>query len=360
MKILILKFRNIGDVLLAVPLLSNLKKYYPNSQIDVSVNKETESMVSLNPNINKIIPYDRNKIKSLGFIRRAIEEVIFLYSFKKGNYDMIINLTEGDRGAQIAWLSGAKIRVGYQNQNWLFRNAFNFHLPKQNLIHTVEQSLNPLRVLDIPIVDKKVKIFWPKEDDKFIDNLSFIGQKFIHIHPVSRWMFKCISDSTMAKIIDYCEVELNIKAVITAAPVKAELDRVNNILSFCKSAPVNLSGKLTLKQTAALNKKAKMFIGVDTAVMHISAANDTPVLAFFGPTGINNWGPWDNSKMKSSYLQRNGIQTMGMHKVIAERRSCQPCGSDGCNGTKISDCLMNLDITMIKNSIFEMINEKSN
>jgi len=113
MKILILKFRNIGDVLLITPLLSNLKQYYPKTQIDVVINKGTESMVSLNPNINKLFIYDRNLIKSLSPIKKLWNEFQFSFSFRKNHYDMAINLTEGDRGTQIAWLSGAPIRIGY-------------------------------------------------------------------------------------------------------------------------------------------------------------------------------------------------------------------------------------------------------
>ena len=103
---------------------------------------------------------------------------------------------------------------------------------------------------------------------------------------------------------------------------------------------------------------AKLFIGVDTAIMHISAANNTPVFAFFGPSGADQWGPWDNTLISSTYNKRNGLQAMGMHKVFAESRVCQPCGKDGCNGTKISDCLMSMDINLIKESILEMLNDK--
>ena len=62
MKILVLKFRNIGDVLLVSPLLSNLKLHYANSSIDIAVNKGTEAMVENNPNINRVIIYDRERI----------------------------------------------------------------------------------------------------------------------------------------------------------------------------------------------------------------------------------------------------------------------------------------------------------
>jgi len=357
MKILILKFRNIGDVLLITPLLSNLKQYYTESQINVAVNKETEPMVSLNPNINKLITYDRNLIKSLPPVKKMLQEIQFSFAFRKERYDMVINLTEGDRGAQISWLTGAQIRIGYSNKNWILKNAFTHHLPKQEFRHTLETNLDPLRILGIPINNKKVEIYCDKNDEYFIDNkLSKIDQ-FIHIHPVSRWLFKCINDKTMAQIIDYCEVRLNTKVIITAAPAQAELDKINSILSLCKSNPINLAGELSLKQTAVLNKKARLFIGVDTAIMHMSAANDTPVFAFFGPSGTDHWGPWDSNMMQSTYTKRNGFQIMGKHRVFAENRSCQPCGQDGCNGTKVSDCLMSLDIDVIKKNIKEMFGE---
>jgi heptosyltransferase III len=356
-RILILKFRNIGDVLLITPLLSNLKQYYPKAQIDVVINKGTELMVSLNPNINKLFIYDRNLIKSLSPIKKLWNEFQFSFSFRKNHYDMAINLTEGDRGAQIAWLSGAPIRIGYPNKNLVLKNAFTHFLPRQGLRHTLETNLDPLRALDIPITSKNIEVFWSKKDEKIVKDRLSTAHSFIHIHPVSRWLFKCLADRTMAKIIDYCETELETKVVITAAPEKDEINKVNSILSLCRSDPINLSGKLTLKQTVALNKKAKIFIGVDTAIMHISAANNIPVFAFFGPSGANHWGPWDNDLMESGYTKINGFQTMGMHTVFSEGRECQPCGQDGCDGTKVSDCLMHLDIDIIKKNIQGMLND---
>ena len=351
MKILILKFRNIGDVLLVSPLLNNLKLHYPNSSIDIAVNKGTEAMVENNPNIDRTIIYDRDKIQKLSILARLFSEFKFIWGFRKEKYDLVINLTEGDRGAQIALLSKSKIRIGYHNKNKIFANAFTHHMPRQGDRHTIETNLDPLRLLDIPIKHKKVDMYWDKIDTEVVKSKLSNVDRFIHIHPVSRWLFKCLSDKLMAEIIDYFELDLNTKVVITAAPIDKEIEKINSILDLCNSNPINLSGHLTLKQTAALNKRAMMFVGVDTAIMHISAANNVPVLSFFGPSGTHHWGPWDNSLMESSYKAKNGNQTMGMHRVISESRECQPCGQDGCNGTKISDCLMNIGIESIKKHI---------
>ena len=358
MKILLLKYRNIGDVLLTTVLLDNLKGKYPEALIHYSINKGTEEMLTLNPNLDKIITYDRKVIKSLPIFKRLWREFQFFRSFKNEDYDIVINLTSGDRGNLIAWFTKAPIKIGYPAKNLILRKVITHEMPKQNLRHTLEVNLDPLRALNIPIVRKNVAIFWSEEDEKNISDQLLNIKCFIHIHPVSRWMFKCIDDNIMAQIIDYCEFDLGVKVVITASSNSYEIKKVKNILTKSESTPINLSGKLSLKQVAAVNKKAKMFIGVDTAVMHISASNNVPVLAFFGPSGADHWGPWDNDFMKSGYTKRNGFQTMGRHRVFAESRRCQPCGQDGCDGSKISDCLMAMDIDLIKKNIQEMHSAK--
>jgi len=349
-----MKFRNIGDVLLITPLISNLKHHFPNALIDIAVNKGTEEMVTLNPHINDIIIYDRAKIKSMSILKRILEEIKFGLNVRAKKYDIVINTTKGDRGTQLSLLSNANIKIGYKNlKNRLLKNVFTYNLPNQELRHTLETNLDALRVLNLSIQTKKVEIFWSEEDEKKVHNM-LTCKEFIHIHPVSRWLFKCINDQTMANIIDFCKIELNKEVVLSAAPIKEELDKIDSILKLCKSNPLNLSGKLTLKQTAILNKKANFFIGVDTAIMHISAANNTPALAFFGPSGADHWGPWDNELMKSGYRTRRGNRSMGKHRVIQENWDCVPCGQDGCNGSKISDCLMNLNMDIIKNQIRQM------
>ena len=355
MKILLLKYRNIGDVLLITPLISNLKLFYPDAQIDVALNSGTQDIVSLNPNISKVLVFERAQTKSQNVISKIWSECKFFYSFRKKKYELVINLTEGDRAGFISLLTNAQNRLGYLSSNWFLRNAYTQFLPKQNFRHTIETNLDPLKILKIPIKSKKVDIFWKDSDDQIINKELSNIDEFIHIHPVSRWLFKCIEDQTMAKIIDFCEHELRIRVVLTADSNIHEIGKIESILNYCSSNPLNLSGKLTIKQTAALNKRAKLFIGVDTAIMHISASNDIPVFAFFGPSGADHWGPWDNSFMFSSYSKRNGLQSMGMHRVFSEGRLCQPCGKDGCDGTKISDCLMSMDLDLIKNEIVQMM-----
>ena len=85
MKILLIKYRNIGDVLLVTPLINNLKLFYPNSQIDIALNHGTEDMVTLNPNISRVLVFDRKQVKSQNFFNRIIKEWKFFLSFRMLN-----------------------------------------------------------------------------------------------------------------------------------------------------------------------------------------------------------------------------------------------------------------------------------
>ena len=321
MKILVIKFRNIGDVLLSTPLVSNLKNIYPDSIIDFALNKGCEDMLYDNPDINNIIIYDRSRIKQLSIFSQLKEEIKFSRNIGRNSYDMVINLTEGERGAQLAFLSGAKVKLGFPVRKGLFSKVKIFDKlgDDKKWQHTVEKDLQFINLLGKNVGNKEVKIYWPTEIEQEIDKVLADNsiEQFVHIHPVSRWMFKCWEDERMAKVIDYLQQEKKLKVIITGAPIKNELDRVDNILALCKTRPINLSGKLTLKHLACLSSKAKLFFGVDTAPMHIAAATNTPVVTLFGASYPVIWGPWDNSSNEQLFQDKNGMQTNGLHHMIS-------------------------------------------
>jgi len=357
-KILILKVQTIGDTLLITPLIKNLKEHHSDVIIDVMVNEGTEHMLTLNANINQVIEYKKESFRSLSKLQRLSKNIQLLKKIKRAQYDLVIDLDEGDRGAFITLVSGAKTKIGSSTISSQFlRSTYTHLLPKRDDRHTVEINLDSLKLLNIPIINKQVEIFWSKEDDEFVAKKLTGIKQFIHIHPFSKGWFKDVNIQTTAQIIDYCEQELDIKAVITAAPIQRELDKLDNILKLCQSKPINLGGRLTLKQTAAVNNRSKLFIGVDTAIMHISAANNVPTLAFFGPTAPDTWGPWENDLEQADYHRNGGLQVNGKHRVLSDIRKCLPCNNDGCDNDLVSDCLMRLDIETIKKNINKMLSQ---
>lgn len=348
MKILIMKFRHIGDVLLTSPLLSNLKRIYPEAELHFAFNEESQAMLTLNPNITKLHPYKRKK---RGFFAKIAYELSYAWALRKEKFDIIIQTTEGDRGIYLGVFAKAKTLLSFPTRHFYL----NYFITKQILndnekLHTTERNLLALNALGYEAQDIKVEVF----SDKKVP--MALPEKFIHIHPVSRWMFKSINDKTMGQIIDFIENDLKIKVVLTADDSEVEKQKIQDILKFCSSQPLNLAGKLSLKELITLSKASTMYIGVDTAVMHIAAANDIPVLAFFGPSSAIFWGPWDNSFLQNGYKNKCGIESMGKHTVYRDVRNCMPCHKAGCDDSGISDCLMNLDFSNIKNIIKTKLN----
>jgi heptosyltransferase-3 len=153
---------------------------------------------------------------------------------------------------------------------------------------------------------------------------------FVHLHPASRWRFKCWPADRTAALIDRLAAAGE-RVVLTAAPSEPELELVRAIRAACRADTVDLSGQLTLKQLAALTGRAKLFVGVDSAPMHIAAAMGTPVVALFGPSGELEWGPW-------------GVTS---RVIVSEAHPCRPCGNDGCGGGKVSECLTTLPVDRV-------------
>lgn len=332
MKILIIKIAYIGDVLLTTPLFYNLKQYYGEScTLDILVNEGTQGILSMQY-LNAIHTLKRSQNK----LQRIKDDLKLLRTIKKAKYDMVISLTAGDRSAFLAFWSGAKIRVGFPPKAFWAKNIYTLKLT-QKYQHTLENNLEALRILNIPILSKKVL---PKisQETKKLHNLP---QTFIHLHLFSRCFYKCLNDSFCAKIIDFITHHYSTNCVLTAANDPKESKKLQNILKLCQSKPLFFDGTLTLAEVSLLNSKALAFIGVDTGIMHLSAANDTPTFAFFGPSYVKVWGPWDNALESSTYTNSNGIQQMGKHYVYQEDFQCIPCGKEGCNDSQKSDCLLN-------------------
>jgi heptosyltransferase-3 len=352
LKILVIKFRHIGDVLLSSVLAKNLKEIYLGSTVDYLVNAESIDMLTLNPNIDNVYGYDRKKAKKSGFLGRISYELSLFKNIIKNRYDIVINTTEGERGGYIAMLSGAKTKVGIAAKKGIFSKFSPYtHEFRLTLFrHIVESNLDTLRILGYEPTSKAVELFFAPSDDEKIDAILGDVQDFVHFHPASRWFFKCLSPAQNGEIIDFIEA-MGTKVVLTAAPDAKEKKMIDEILFCCKSSPINLSGKLTLKQLAALSSRAKLFFGADTAAMHIAASQNTPCIAVFGPSGVFNWGAWDNDANISGYTQKNDIQRMGRHTMFQVSWDCAPCGRDGCEGSKVSRCLLEYPLQKIKDEI---------
>jgi ADP-heptose:LPS heptosyltransferase len=117
MKILMIKCRNIVDVLLATPLLANLRHHYHGATIDFALNDYCVAMISNHPNVRQVFSYPMAQLRTMSLRKRIHREIANLRQILQNRYDLVINLTEVDRGLLIAALSKARQRLADGIQN---------------------------------------------------------------------------------------------------------------------------------------------------------------------------------------------------------------------------------------------------
>ncbi|MBS0604990.1 MAG: putative lipopolysaccharide heptosyltransferase III [Verrucomicrobia bacterium] len=349
---LVIKMRHHGDVLLTAPLFSNLKKALPQAEVDAFIYKDTLPMLEGHPGISDFLLYDRGW-KKLSFLKKAAKEAGLLKMVRSKGYDLVINLTEGDRGAIAAMVSGAQFRVGFDPKgSGLFgkKRAFT-HVVKNcpHPRHTVERQLDVLRRIGIfPAPEERdLFIHIPGDSRRKMEDMlekeEIRPNGYILIHPVSRWKFKCLATKQIARLISALS-ERGLRIVMSAGPDAEEIAMVQEILSLAPEVSVlNCAGKLSLKELTALIAMSRALICVDSVPLHIASATKTPVVVMFGPTSDQNWGPWMHPKAR----------------VVAQKMTCRPCYQDGCGGSKMSDCLFSIPQNAILSALDEVLSERT-
>ena len=333
---LVVKLRHHGDVLLAAPVLSVLKAHAPAIEVDALVYDDTAPMLAGHPALARLHTVSR-RWRSLGMLERLRREKALFGELRARRYDLVVHLSEHTRGAWLARLLGARFRVGPidgDRGGWWHR-SFTHLYPLIRNRHHVEVNLDALRRIGIqPGTTERKVVFVPgAAAEARVRDL--VVEPFIHMHPASRWRFKCWPAERNALLADKLAEEGH-RVVMTSAP--DETGFIDEILARMKSQAVNLAGKLSLKELGALTARARLFIGVDSMPMHLAGAMGVPTVALFGPSSEVVWGPWNVEQ-----------------RVVTTTHSCRPCGKDGCGGGKVSECLTLLGVEPVHAAAQELL-----
>jgi heptosyltransferase-3 len=336
-RVLVVKLRFHGDVLLATPVFSALKQRHPHLEIDALIYRETRDMLTFHPDITQIHCIDRsgNRPGSFGSLRA---EVGLLRRLRARRYDLLLHLTEHWRGPILKRLLGIPLavteRYARRARSRFWQRSFTHHYASpRNPRHKVENHLDALRRIGI-YPELKVRALQlvpgPEAETRARAKLARLGlndRPFVLMHPTSRFLHKCWTIEGMAELIDRLQP---LPVLLTAAPSAAELEMVEAIRTRARTAPASLAGQLDLKELACCIGAARLFVGVDSAPMHMAAAMQTPVVALFGPTSQDVWRPWQVP-----------------HRIVATRPSCQPCHLRGCGEGHVSECLLAIEVDAV-------------
>ena len=344
---LVIKLRHHGDVLLAAPVLRVLKTHAPKIEIDALVYDDTAPMLAGHPALAQLHLVGRNW-RNEDALTRFLQEKELYDALRARRYDLIVHLSEQPRGAWLARALGARYRVApaIPGRGAFWRKSFThlYALARNGRRHKVEEHLDALRRIGLQPEPAERRVDFVPGAAAAASIAALLAAEglqergYVHMHPASRWSFKCWPAEKNAELIDRLAAKHRI--VLSAAPEQDEMSFIGEIISKIKSKPVNMAGKLSIKELGALTARARLFVGVDSMPMHLAAAMGTPSVALFGPSGEDEWRPWQVP-----------------HRVVTTKFPCRPCGNDGCGGGKVSECLTTLAVADVQAALEQLLAE---
>lgn len=336
-RILCIKLKHIGDVLLMTPAIRALREAWRESAIGALVPRGTEAILKGNPDLDAVLVLDRDT--------GVVGSWRTMWAVRQFAPDLVLEMGQGDREAILGWLSGARERVGYapaRSGRWR-RGLLTRVVPWNGWQHIVETNLDLVRVCGIPARARRpVLVVQTEARSRMAARLQSAGlspgETLVVVHPVSRWLFKAWPDAGCADVIAHLVRKAGVAVAVTGGPDTAEVEAASRIVARSEVPVINLIGQTTLEELAAVLERAQLFLGVDSAPMHMAAALGVPVAALFGPSGEVSWGPWGEG-----------------HRVVSSPFLCRPCGRDGCLGSKRSDCLEAIPAQMVLDAAMPLL-----
>ena len=268
------------------------------------------------------------------------------------HYDFLAQFSVDWRGALLARLLNVDLSVAREasRRGPLWHQSFNLIAPFKDNRPIAEQDVDLLRVANL--YQKKeapsYQLSAPHKNQlrvkKWLQAQQVSKNTLIVIHASSRWKFKEIPISTWANIIDALKSK---KMHVVLSGSKVDLITNQAISDLCQLKPI-LTNDFSIEDTTALYEISDLVVTIDSMSTHLASAMKTPVVSIFGPTNDLNWRPW---KVK--------YQVVALSKADDPNFACRPCGMDGCEGTKISQCLVQMSPQMILKSIQSTLKTKT-
>ena len=301
-RFLVIQTAFLGDVILATPVVSELKRLYPDAQIDVLVRKGNEAILKNHPAIHEVFSFNKKEGKWKE-MRRLIR------TFRSKRYDEVINLQRFGSSGIITFLSGGKRKIGFDKNPFSFCYDIKIKHEIGNGKHEVERNLECIahhgaQKLVRPAV-------YPSGADR--EKVAvYTQQPFYTLAPASVWFTKQLPEAKWIELAN----NLKKKGVVYLVGGQADTDLCQRIIAAADlPAENNLAGKLNLLESCALFEKAIRCFVNDSGPLHMATAVNAPVTAFFCATVPRfGFGPLsDDSEIRET----------------KEELTCRPCGLHG-------------------------------
>ncbi len=302
----------IGDLVMATPVLTDLRKAYPKAHITAMCRTPISDLLNEDQAIDELFCFS----KTNRFSRRSDKRDI-IEKLKRGNFDLGILLTHSFSSAWWFWLGNVKRRLGYKGNGRGILLTDKISLPKnvheQHLVETYKMLLAPL---SIPHSNTKPRIYLTEKElsdaKTLLKQLGITAEHaLIGINPGAAYgSAKCWLPERFKEVTKRLLKIDNVKIIYFGD--QASMPLVKEICQDLPSPVINLAGLTSLRELASLIKLCKLILTNDSGPMHIAAAVGTPLVALFGSTNETATGPYMSGT------------------VINKHVSCSPCYHREC------------------------------
>ncbi len=299
MKILVVRFSSIGDIVLTSPIVRCIHQQIPNAEIHFITKRSFESIVATNPFIHKTWSIDK-----------SIDELI--QQLKAEQFDFLVDLHNNIRTKSLI----RKLGVPYASfpklhiEKWLL---VNFKKSMKTNVHIVERYFKAVEKLHVVNDNLPCDFFFKSGDEIDIASLGLENKKFVAFAIGAQFATKRMPISKMIEVASQIQ-----HPIILAGGTMDNETAENIVTALPKQLIVNACGKFSLQQSASIVKQAAVLLTHDTGLMHIASAFQIPIVSVWGNT-VPALGMYP-------YYPQNE-KGFSMHEVA--ELNCRPCSKIG-------------------------------
>ena len=324
-RILVIRRRYLGDIVLLGPLLRNLRLHWPQARLTVLTEERFAEILSLNPDVDAALPHSAHGLGRQWEFWRALRREKFTHVF---------DLDCNDRSALFTLVSGAPVRSVLQiRPRWssLYTHRVRLKRSDYENRHITETTLSLLAAQEIPVVSREFTLLPREEDLAAMRRLVGATGPVLLVHPGSRSAFRLWPAERFATVCDRVQEELGVQVVLAGGPGENAL--IAEIRRRAQSHLLALAEPLTLPRLAALARLSAALLCHDSGPMHVAAAVGTPVIALFGSQNAVMWRPLGAG-----------------HRVLQPPVPCQHCVAPGIcvpGDSYRNYCVRNLEVETV-------------
>jgi heptosyltransferase I len=290
-RICLIKPSSLGDVVHALPVLSALKEHWPGASFAWIINASLRGLVEGHPDLDEVIPFERGKMKAgpIGLARF----VGFLSGLRRRRFDLAIDLQGLFRSGLMAAATGARSRVGLAEAREGATRFYNVRVPTGGPnVHAVDRLLNVAEALGADISTPRFTVAISEDDRRWAqETLASVTGPRLVLNVGARWLTKRWPPGQFAQVARRAASERGAGLVAVGAPEDRVL--VDELLAALSPLPcLDLCGRTTLPQLAAIASEADCFLSNDTGPLHLAAAAGSRVVGVYTCTDPRRTGPY--------------------------------------------------------------------